>query len=48
LHVADTPEFIQSIAKSIRAGEELARKSGSASPDPEALPKSRQKLPKSA
>jgi hypothetical protein len=48
LRVADTPEFIQSIAKSIRAGEELARKSSSASPDPEVLPKSRQKFSKSA
>jgi Mn-containing catalase len=48
LRVADTPEFIQSIDKSLRAGKDLARKSDKASPDPEVLPKSRQKLPKSA
>jgi Mn-containing catalase len=40
LRVAETPEFIQSIAKSIRKGEELARKSSKVSPNPEKLPKS--------
>ena len=40
LRVAETPEFIQSIAKSIRQGEDLARKSSSVSPNPEKLPKS--------
>ncbi len=40
LRVADTPEFIQSIAQSIRKGEDLARKASRVSPDPEKLPKS--------
>ena len=34
LRVADTPEFIQSIDKSLRAGKDLARKSDKASPIP--------------
>lgn len=40
LRVADTPEFVKGIAESLRKGEELARKSSQASPDPARLPKS--------
>jgi Mn-containing catalase len=38
LRVAETPQFIEAIARSIREGEELARKASKSSSDPELLP----------